>query len=367
MGSTTKIDLLSGRLPAVTARRLFNLNGRVGIGEDRLRHIAGVVEATVKIGQGDFTYSWGRLIPANRECESMADYRQKMDWVFDVYDGLDQNARIDLEAGALLHDLGYARAVGAEHNEEGVKVLAEVWPETERILRGLSQDRMNKMIRYHGLLNDVGYQFLPGELKRFTKEELDLLALLGIADNMAKPWTNPQSDVEYRSMLFARTIARFQQLLTAPDKFDMRERLRSVFGPITYVWLKDDDYRLLLKEIEASGLPKRDGYHIIMNNVLMYCWPLFKDLITPRVEFATSFYTPLEPKNLAAFIELLHRLSDQLERSWDDGEQPAEIIVGTETDYFPFGSRDRYLAAVRRGDYELISQPPARLTLRITS
>lgn len=353
-----QIDLLSSQLSPEVARKLFNLNTQVGINADRLGHIAGVVKAAVKIGERDFDYFWQLMIPANRQFESADVYRRNLNWVFDIYARLNPAARIDLEAGAHLHDLGYALASGADHNEAGTKVVADLWPEVTQILPGLSLDRMIKIIRYHGLLNDVGYQFLPSELKRFSQEELDILALIGVMDNVAKPWANPQSETEYRSMLFSRIVARFQQLLTDPDNFDLNARLQSVFGPITYVWLKDSDHELLKQAVEKSGLPRQPGYKTIMNKTLVYCWPLFKDLVTPKVEFASSFYTPLEPANLASFVALLQRLSDLIEQAWAGRPQPEEIIVETGTNYFPFENRTLYLAAVRRGDFSLTLQDP---------
>ncbi|MFA5098387.1 MAG: hypothetical protein WC490_07190 [Candidatus Margulisiibacteriota bacterium] len=321
----------------------------LGIGRERLLHVRQTVSNYLALRSCEGERFWNAILPENRAYESRKTYLDLMSWLFDEHRVLDWQQQRDLEAGIRLHDIGYARSAGADHPEQGYEVLRD--PEIQKEL-GLSSiydmDTVLNMVKYHGLFSDVGFLYRPDMISSFNFPTRISLAVMGALDSTAKPL----KEGGFHSMLFSRLLRRYQKLLENPS-ITFEEKLQQLFGPMNYVWLEDTHAEALTAGIEEEGLKGESGFEALAGRTYFRCWPLLKDLITPQIEFASSFYTPVDPSHIPHLVSFLMVMARLLGKAAPQND----VMVDTAFNYFDFSLRPSYLASLRKD----LSDPASEL------
>lgn len=276
------------------------------------------------------------------------------------------------EAGILLHDIGYARSLGASHAEEGMRMLQDPAIQADLALDP-SRDFniISKMAGNHGIFSDIGSFYSPDSVLEFPLSTKIALAVINALDSTAKPLGSNG----FHSMLFSRVIDRLKWFIEGGNfTISPHEKLRQLFGPINYVYLNDEDKAVLDEAVEKSGLAGSRGFNFLLEKALFNCWGLVKDIITPKITFARDYYTTIKDANnqyiylphLIAFFsiisEILDRVNNENPLTGDyitdvNDKKPLAGHCFIETDpalnYDDFNSRAAYLSYLRN-DLDII-------------
>ena len=336
-------------IPYGQRANIWRVQADLGIDPKRLLHVRQTVDNYLSLQRGEKVHFWNAILPENRAFENRRAYLDLMSWIVDQHGSLGEEQQRDLEAGIRLHDIGYARSPGGDHPQRGYELLHD-----KEILKMLDlpscydYGTISAVAGYHGLFSDVGYLYKPDLISSFSPPQQISIAIMSALDSTAKPL----KEGGFHSMLFSHLLHRYQKLLTDPS-LTAEERIQQLLGPMNYVWLEDSDAQEVNARVKEEGLKEMKGFNILISQTIFHCWPLLKDLITPTVEFAASFYTPVEPAHISHLVAFLRVMSQVLESADPEGD----VIVETGFNYFDFASRPPYLAALRKD----LTDPEARL------
>jgi len=322
--------------------RINTVQKNLGIQPNRLAHVRQVIDNFFKLCREKKGAFYNAITPENRRFEDRQAYLERIQWLCDSLKDLNINQRTSLEAGIRLHDIGCTLTSGGDHPEQGYKLLqGKSGNQIFRKLRLSSTtdfEWISSIVRYHGLFTDIGFLYPPEIINKFSLAERKALVIMSGLDSTAKPF-----DKGFHSMLFSRLLTRYRRFLEEGGYLGPEEKLQQLFGPINYVWLKDDDLTILGKAIDTEGLKGERGFNLILGQTYFWCWPLLKDLVTPDISFSTTYFTPFKSdyaSHFARFLLLIAQLIEKLEPS-------SEIIVDTAFNYYNFENRPPFLSILR--------------------
>lgn len=322
--------------------RILQLHRQLGISAPRINHIRQVTTSYLEMRRGNSGYIYRALSPDNRKFEDKSNYAGLIGWLFDTHNTITPENQANLEAGIRLHDIGYAGRSDQNHEEVGGEMLQDgMIFNVLRLSPSLDTDIIRTLVRYHGLYSDVGFLYKPETARSLDPQTQQSLYIMSAVDTTAKPLSNGK----FHSMLFSRMLERYMEFQEKGVTVSAQSRLRQLFGPINYVWLDDKGMDKLNNTAGCQELKERAGFRIMVERTFVNCWPLFKDLTTPEISFATSYYTETNPAFFPDLLKLLSALSDIIE-AIDTGKDFL-IMTDQSADYRDFNKRPPFLSAIR--------------------
>jgi hypothetical protein len=302
---------VSSALSRAQIKFIYEHQKALNLGEARLAHVKKVAGNFMLFKSGKLEKIFNAMLPHNRCFEDRAEYLGLLSELHRLFSGTKEGGRAPFEAGLRLHDIGYAIGNAGDHPEKGYEILSR--EDGKKIFDKINisdpaqRAFVSTMVRYHGLLTDIGFLYPIEILKSFSFEEKVLLAVASGMDATAKPY-----EKGFHSMLFSRLLKRYFRFLNESTPLSPEEKLQQLFGPINYAWLKNEDAATLS---QAVALRRSRAHDEVMQNVYFHCWSLLKDLITPTVQFAATFYTPFSAHNASDFAKFLFVIGRTIELS----------------------------------------------------
>lgn len=323
--------------------RIWQLHRQLDIPAPRLAHIRQVTTNYMEMRRGSLGRFYRILSPENRKFEDKKAYDEKIGWLFDTHNRITPENQANLEAGIRLHDIGYGGRSDKDHEEVGGEMLQDgrIFKKL-RLSAALSEERIKTIVRFHGLYTDIGFLYKPETVAAIDPQAQLSLYITSAVDSTAKPLSNGR----FHSMLFSRLIERYMEFDRKGVTVSVQNRLRQLFGPINYVWLDDKGMDGLDNTEGCRELKARTGFRMMVERSFVNCWPLFKDLVTPEISFATDYYTRTNPMLFPDLLNLLSALSDIMEER--DSGKDFLIMTDPSINYRDFANRPAVVSAVRR-------------------
>lgn len=172
-----------------------------------------------------------------------------------------------------------------------------------------------------------------------------MLIVMNALDSTAKSYLDRTAEPykeRFHNMLFSRILEQYQKLISG-QVLSLERRFQSLFGPINYCWLEDNDLTFFDKQIGIIGLRNAPGFNTLMESTFFLCWPLLKDLITPEIKDASTFFTPMKEEyavDLARFLYVIAMVVEKI-------KAPSRIVVDAQIDYFTKDNRPPLLNRIR--------------------
>lgn len=302
-----------------------------GVAKKRMAHINQVTDNLLRLKAGNTQFFYDAMLPEDRVFEDEAGYKKSVEKLHTLLAGLPGKAERLLEIGTRLHDIGYSMSDMPDHCLYGAEIM-EAAGTAKKI--GLSDTEdigfVSDIIRYHGLFTDIGLSFRPETLTGISDTRKRGLAIITFLDSTAK-----QNEKDFYSIAYSRLIDRIFQILGGDIKSLKNERIRQVFGPISYCWLNDRDYSEVLACLKGEGVTESKGFKELEERGLFDCWPIFTDILSEGAEFTNSCYIPLGPGMVPVFASFLKALSQVASET----EGRGDIKVATRLNSFDSNKR----------------------------
>ncbi|MBU0672750.1 MAG: HD domain-containing protein [Candidatus Margulisbacteria bacterium] len=303
-----------------------------------MRHIRAVNNAFAAIVDGNYGRLFDALQPCIRNETAFEPYCRTLAGVRRQYQYLSAQDKTDLATAVALHDIGYLRDQGIDHNVEGAKMVSEFLMTNG--IYGVDRMAVSEMINAHGLLIDATAQFLPSDLRQYSPTRKTQLLVLGIADCVGKPSGSNLSQRVLNTLINMKN-----GVYEDPQKFfDLR--LRSLLGPTNFSYIESNVvYNSLKETIDASLAPEQKASLIknVANRFRNMCWPVFQELV-------------MNHQGIRQYLIILDRLAGVA-----DTEFPDKRSVRLEffPDFFMLSSEQRqpYIAALKanpKGRYLMV-------------